>query len=496
MKEESSKKTWRRREDRGSSVQATIGGADDDFGKEPEAEDEDAEQYLSNLETAEAQFTPHFSVSWDTGQGCMRACDMHYLHDIPNKMHYGIPCSLAGDGQEISPVPEVGGKLLRRLWASMEPELEESEYMGTTPIDVTEEARSPKTGGFVFRTEPQALPPVLDECYQKHLVGCGSNMAAQVGFVESGTPIFLIDGRRNCLVFGVLICISDVDTHDPHAFTFSAGMRPLHPSSMQSPAVLPPSPQPHQVRFSVALQTQPLSCEDRELLTALGRISSEGDVTIPLNEGALTCAETARIIEVLARRQHLSDRAAVEEAMRAKLENQRLIQFQIARQQYEEHQRVQLAQRQQIVMQQTSAVGVQGLGAWWLSDRPGKFFQVVVLNFDAVMSSLGDGMRRNKTNRRESHRSDGNDDHVPPFDLLRELAGISKKQDDGDVGSDDSKPTGSGTVEACKLAVIAKGAGVRRRQRRMHISYCRLFKIANRWMDTASFMRTFEKPTR
>ena len=105
-------------------------------------------------------------------------------------------------------------------------------------------------------------------------------------------------------------------------------------------------------------------------------------------------------------------------------------------------------------------------------------------------------MRRNKTNRRESHRSDGNDDHVPPFDLLRELAGISKKQDDGDVGSDDSKPTGSGTVEACKLAVIAKGAGVRRRQRRMHISYCRLFKIANRWMDTASFMRTFEKPTR
>lgn len=86
-----------------------------------------------NEDDVENMFSGHFGVSWDRGEGCMRECSMEQnLDDLPNLMQYCMPCSLAGDGQEISATPEVGGKLLRRLWNSPEPTLEFEPYMADT----------------------------------------------------------------------------------------------------------------------------------------------------------------------------------------------------------------------------------------------------------------------------------------------------------------------------------------------------------------------------
>ena len=155
------------------------------------------------------------------------------LGDLMNTKHYGVPCFLAGDGQEISALPGVGGQLLRRLWRGQEPQdFVEEAYMGAEPIDVEEEARDPRTGGFVFRTFSGGSPSVLEECFQTSLVGCGPEMEAQVGFVEKGTPIFLIDGHTDSLVLGVLVCVSEtVDLYDPAAFTLhGAGAAAAAPS--------------------------------------------------------------------------------------------------------------------------------------------------------------------------------------------------------------------------------------------------------------------------
>lgn len=89
-------------------------------------EEEDEEDSPDRL------FAGHFGVSWDRGEGCMRECGMEKLEDLPNLNQYCIPCSLAGDGQEISSNPEVGGTLLRRLWNSPEPTLNFEPYMADT----------------------------------------------------------------------------------------------------------------------------------------------------------------------------------------------------------------------------------------------------------------------------------------------------------------------------------------------------------------------------
>jgi hypothetical protein len=89
-------------------------------------DDDDDDENVDNL------FAGHFGVSWDRGEGCMSECGIEKLDDLPNLMQYGIPCSLAGDGQEISATAEVGGKLLRRLWNSPEPTLEFESYMADT----------------------------------------------------------------------------------------------------------------------------------------------------------------------------------------------------------------------------------------------------------------------------------------------------------------------------------------------------------------------------
>lgn len=91
-----------------------------------EEEDDD------DVTMADQLFSGHFGVSWDRGEGCMRECGMEKLDDLPNLLQYCIPCSLAGDGQEISSNPEVGGQLLRRLWNSPEPTLEFEPYMANT----------------------------------------------------------------------------------------------------------------------------------------------------------------------------------------------------------------------------------------------------------------------------------------------------------------------------------------------------------------------------
>ena len=112
------------------------GGSEGAGPRAGDGEDEDDDEE----EDPEELFSGHFGVSWDRGEGCMRDCDMAQLENLPNSLHFGVPCSLASDGQEIASTPEVGGMLLRRLWASDEPYLEPEEYMGGTAIDVEAEA--------------------------------------------------------------------------------------------------------------------------------------------------------------------------------------------------------------------------------------------------------------------------------------------------------------------------------------------------------------------
>lgn len=148
---------------------------------------------------------------------------------------YGVPCSLAADGQEISSAPECGGKLLRRLWASPEPTLEPEPYMEEEPINLEEEARCAKDGGFVFATPSKGS---AGECIEKQLVGCGSALELDVAFVTRGTPLFLLNKATNSLVFGLLVCASEEPaTLDPGLATTSLG---LPPGSH--------TPCPHQVR--------------------------------------------------------------------------------------------------------------------------------------------------------------------------------------------------------------------------------------------------------
>ena len=248
------------------------GGADD--------EDEDPE----------ALFGGHFGVSWDRGEGCMRECGLEQIEDLRNPLQYGVPCSLAPDGQEISATPEVGGRLLRRLWTSAEPELEDDEYMGTTALDLEEEGRCPRDGGFVFRTPNKST---AGESIEKGLAGCGADKELECAFVTHGTPVFLLNAATACLVFGVLVADSEYPALlDPGAFATAVGLAPGAPS-----------PFPCQVKFKVALSCKPLRCDDPELLHALGR--SE-----PLGEGALTTPEASRVVELLARRQYLAHVAA------------------------------------------------------------------------------------------------------------------------------------------------------------------------------------------
>jgi len=235
-------------------------------------------------------FSGHFGVSWDRGEGCMRECSLDHLEDLPNLIQYGVPCSLAGDGQEISPTPEIGGKLLRRLWKLPEPTLDPEDYMAQTALDMEAEARCAKDGGFVFST-PNKL--TAGECIERNMAGTSQAMQFEVAFLQKGTPIFLINASTNCIVFGVLITESEYPALiEPEAWVKSSGL----PPGATTPA-------PLQIKFKVALSSKPLRCDDDELMEMMGR-------NLPLCEGALTAPETARLIEVLARRQYLSNVAA------------------------------------------------------------------------------------------------------------------------------------------------------------------------------------------
>jgi hypothetical protein len=215
----------------------------------------------------------------------MRECDLSTLEDLPNKLQvrgpqgalgwpskgapkrpkhsnvtcvpvpgcvvrccdqYGVPCSLAADGQEISSAPECGGKLLRRLWAAPEPELQPEPYMEEEPLHMEDEARCAKDGGFVFATPSKGS---AGECIEKQLVGCGQALELDVAFVTHGTPLFLLNKATHSLVFGLLVCSSDEPaTVDPTLATQSLGL-PLGSAT----------PCPHQV-------TAPFSFPPRRVL--------------------------------------------------------------------------------------------------------------------------------------------------------------------------------------------------------------------------------------
>jgi hypothetical protein len=220
----------------------------------------------------------------------MRDCPLENLEDLPNLIQYGVPCSLAFDGQEISATPQVGGKLLRRLWKLPEPTLEFQDYMALSALDMQSEARCAKDGGYVFST-PNRL--TASECIERNMLGTSASREYEVAFIQKGTPVFLMNASTMSIVFGVLTSESEYASDiDREAWVKTLG---LPPGST--------TPSPFQIKFKVALTSKPLRCDDEELMLMMGR-------TTPLYEGALTAPETARLIEVLARRQYLSNVAA------------------------------------------------------------------------------------------------------------------------------------------------------------------------------------------
>jgi len=161
---------------------------------------------------------------WFASQSLQAMCFSELILLSCLRLQYGVPCSLAADGQEISSAPECGGQLLRRLWASPEPTLEPEPYMEEEPLNLEEEARCAKDGGFVFATPSKSS---AGECIEKQLVGCGAALELDVAFLTKGTPLFLLNKATSSLVFGLLLCNSDEPANlDPGLATTSLGLPP------------------------------------------------------------------------------------------------------------------------------------------------------------------------------------------------------------------------------------------------------------------------------
>lgn len=149
------------------------------------------------------------------------------------------------------------------------------------------EARCARDGGFVFAT-PTNL--TAGESFEKKTLGAGESMQFEVAFVEKGTPVFLMNSSTQCIVFGIL----SSDSEYPSLLNRDAWVKSLGlPPGSETPA-------PLQIKYKQIMNCKPLKCDDEELMTLLGRDK-------PLCEGALTAPETARLMEILARRQYLSN---------------------------------------------------------------------------------------------------------------------------------------------------------------------------------------------
>jgi len=160
----------------------------------------------------------------------------------------------------------------------------------------------------------------VGECIDKRLLGVSEAQQFEVAFVQPGTPLFLLNEASQELVFGVLVCESEYPTLlDPTAWVHTVppaagGQGPGGRPDTQAVAAAT-TPLPAQVQFKQALMCKPLRVDDPALLKSLGRFEA-------LGEGPLTGAETARVVEALAKQQYLAN---VEQAARQIMAQQGLL---------------------------------------------------------------------------------------------------------------------------------------------------------------------------